>query len=84
MLYRLSGIENDSDEDGEQDVALPDFDARPNNESLFSDWQSPFNISEFQPNQFFPNWDDPSPTTNNHERLEVTSNGHDHGTTSKY
>lgn len=82
MLYRLSGIENESeddDENKEQDAALPQFDARPN-ESLFGEWQSPFNLSEFQPNQFFPNWDNSSSTTtNNEEPSELPSNGHENG-----
>lgn len=85
MLYRLSGIENESDDEDDKghNDPLPDFDPRSNNET-FGEWQSPFNLSEFQPNQFFPNWDDSSSTTtnhdNNHERTEVTSNGHHHGT----
>lgn len=80
MLYRLSGIENESedDDDKEQDVALPKFDARPN-ESQFGEWQSPFNLSEFQPNQFFPNWDNPNLTTNNEEQSQLPSNGHENG-----
>jgi hypothetical protein len=83
MLYRLSGIENESDEeeDGkEQNAVLLEFDARPNESLLLGDWQSPFNTSEFQPNQFFPNWDNPVSTVRNEEPTEIlASNGHDHG-----
>lgn len=83
ILYRLSGIENESDEDEdgkEQNVVLPEFDARPNESLLLGDWQSPFNTSEFQPNQFFPNWDNPVSIVRSEEPTEIlTSNGHDHG-----
>lgn len=83
MLYRLSGIENESDEDEddkEQNAILPEFDARPNESLLLGDWQSPFNTSEFQPNQFFPNWDNPVSLIRGEESVDVVaSNGHDHG-----
>ena len=87
MLYRLSGIENESEEeeqDQEQNVVLPKFEMQPD-ESLFNEWQSPFNLSEFQPNQFFTNWDDPSSAgTKNDDQTTVTSNGNDHGKISSY
>lgn len=74
MLYRLSGIENESeDDDAEHEAAPIEFDGRPN--EFLGEWKSPFNLSEFQPNQFFPNWDNPSTATNNEERSEAT-NGH--------
>lgn len=84
MLYRLSGIENESEEDDQEDnVVLPKFEKQ-SGDTLFNEWQSPFNLSEFQPNQFFNNWDEPSPiTTNSDDRANVTSNGNDHGTSLK-
>ena len=56
VLYRLSGIETDEEMDSSTDtagtVAQSDGD-----EFLQGEWPDQFNLSEFQPNQFFANWD---------------------------
>lgn len=54
MLYRLSGIDGDDvDENGEP---LP---MGSETEDYFEgEWPSQFSLSEFQPSQFFSNWND--------------------------
>ena len=54
VLYRLSDIENDDEDEGQAPVTktVPDG----VDDFFGGEWQTPFTLSEFQPNQFFPDW----------------------------
>ena len=63
LLYRLSGIDTEEDEDNDDvnDISDASEAARLANEEYFDgEWPSQFSLSEFQPNQFFTNWDEKS------------------------
>lgn len=55
ILYRLSGIENESESDeGASDAELPKFGLEPSGETeREGKWNGQFSSSEFQPNQYF-------------------------------
>lgn len=83
-MYRLSGVDGD-DDDGEvkeDDLKVsPESTVAtttaPNDEFFQGDWPAQFSISEFQPAQFFPNWEEPAETTKEVVNPN-TSNGHHH------
>ena len=75
LLYRLSGIETEEDEDNDvsntSDVS--DVAHLPNDGYFDGEWPSQFSLSEFQPNQFFANWDgkgNDNPVANGVEETE--------------
>ena len=51
-MYRLGGVEDEDDEDVLQDVS-----DRENEEFFKGNWPSQFGQGEFQPEQFFPDWE---------------------------
>lgn len=62
LLYRLSGIETEEDEEnGVNDTGdTSDAAQLTAEEYIDGEWSSQFSLSEFQPNQFFANWDEKS------------------------
>jgi len=82
-MYRLSGVDGD-DDDGEvqeddlkvsPESTVASTTTAPNDEFFQGDWPAQFSLSEFQPAQFFPNWEEPAETTK--EVVDPnTSNGH--------
>lgn len=82
LMYRLSGVDDDDeDEQQESEMKISHESSAPNDEFFQGDWPSSFSLSEFQPDQFFPNWEQPesSETTTIKEAVNPnTSNGHLH------
>ena len=82
LMYRLSGVDDDDeDEQQESEMKISHESSAPNDEFFQGDWPSSFSLSEFQPDQFFTNWEQPesSETTTIKEAVNPnTSNGHLH------
>ena len=80
-MYRLSGVDDDDDDGEVQESGVkvsPESADAPNDEFFQGDWPAQFSLSEFQPAQFFPNWEEPAETATKEVVNPNTSNGHHH------
>jgi len=61
VIYRLSGVDDEEEFEGEENngepSGLPSREADENEDFFKGDWPAQFSQSEFQPNQFFPDWE---------------------------